>query len=454
MGAKTAGFAVIAIAVAALLIVPGGLAAKEKRGASVIVTRVDGQLFEGELIAVRQDSLVLLGPSGADVSVSAAEIGSVRIVRPSKVGKGAMLGGLGGALIGGILGGTSGGIDEYTASQTAFMLGFVLGAIGGLGVGTLMSVDTIVPFAGEPDAIVRTRLEKLRPYCREYRMGGGKLELKIGPPAAPTTRPPVRAPEAAGSAPSPPRRVPRFRVQVPYTVPIRPPFRYGDVDTVPTTFRFLDDLPDPGPHPAELSRHVAKRNRSGFDSVSLGYEASDHLALETELVFWHWAAESNIGGALRYDSTIDGTTYENDYVYYSIQARFSAALFGLAYRPFAPTEFRRHIVETGLAAGPAWVKFAGDEPLWQGDLPSGKVTLAARAHAAYDFYVTPNLSFGVAAGYRYFRASLPASTETATLLWDASGEKNAIERITEVMAPPHTIGAGGFYISLRTGFRF
>lgn len=460
MGTKALSFAVIAL-LAYLLVLPGGLAAKDKRGATVVVTRTDGRLVEGELIAVKPDGLVVLNPTNADaISIAAADLAGVRIVRPSKIGTGALWGGLGGALVGSLLGGLSGGVDEFTAGQAAFMIGFVFGGIGclgGLGVGSLLSVDTTVEFSGEPDSLVMDRLDKLRSYSREYRMGGGRLQMKIAPPPEPSPRPPVPAPEAARPAPSPSRRTPRFRVRLPYTVPIRPGFEYGDHRSAETTFRFLDDAPEPGPFPAKLFSYAGNHNVSGFDSTSVGYEFSERLAAEAEVVFGRWSASRTTFGDLSYTSALDGITYETHALYIGYSARFTAALFGLTYRPAAPTEFRRHIVEAGLAAGPAWAKLETGETFGQGNAGKGKVTLAARGHVAYDFHVTPTLSFGAAVGYRWFRAGLAASTSTMVLDFHDTSEEyptTTIQRTTEWTVPAQTIDASGFYIGLRMGVRF
>jgi hypothetical protein len=456
MGTRTVAFAAFALVVA-LLIAPAGLSAKEKRGARLLVTKLDGRLSEGELIAVKPDSLLLLS-GGTDVSVGVAEIKCVRIVRPSKIGRGTLLGGLGGVLVGGALGALSGGLDDYTPAQAGLLLGFVFGlagGLGGLGVGTLMSVDTTIDIAGEPEALVRSRLEKLKAFSREYRRGGGRMQLKISP--APAARPPVPAPGIAGAAPPRPRRPLRFRVRLPYTIDLSTGYRWDHSRSFQTTFRFLDTLPEPGPHPAELVRHLYNSNHSGFDSASLGYELSERLAAEVELVFANWSAGGTDTGVFRYASATDGKTYENDFVYFALTTRFSAALFGLTYRPFAPSEFRRHIIEAGLAVGPAWTRTSAGEFYSPEVLLDRKIILSARANVAYDFYVVPNLSFGAAFGYRFFRMDLPASTETATLnFWDAAEEypSTFIQRVTEVPIPPRRIDASGLYLGLRAGFRF
>ena len=130
-------------------------------------------------------------------------------------------------------------------------------------------------------------------------------------------------------------------------------------------------------------------------------------------------------------------------------------LLGLTYRPFAPSEFRRHIIETGLAIGPAWAKITADD-FWQSASSARKLTFSARAHAAYDFYVIPTLSLGAVVGYRYLRANFPESTATDTLnFWDTADPYpvNYIERLTEVTIPSRKADASGFYIGLRFGVR-
>jgi hypothetical protein len=436
---------------------PAGLAAKQGRGTTLLVTKLDGTQVAGELIAVRPDALVLLISSGADVSVGSAEIASVRIVRPSKIGKAALWGGLGGVLVGGALGVLVGGEEDFTAGQVAVILGVAFGlagGLGGLGIGTLMSVDTVVPFVQGPDEIVRARLEKLRPYSREYRLGGGRLELRVSPPPAPTSRPPIRSPEAVGSAPSTPRRASRFRVRLPCTFGF-----YTGRGSVPrqlqTSFRFLDSLPDPGPFTLVVPSYSSGGNPSGLDSVSLGFEFSGRWAADLEIVFAEWSDGWFGDGYPLFESASGGEIYVGNLVFVGRETRFSAALLGLTYRPIAPTEYRRHIVEAGLAVGPAWARSTFQGFVTLAALDAHRLTLAARAHIAYDFYVIPSLSFGAVFGYRHFRADIPALWPTGTLTFYADGDPpTRLERLIEVAIPPQAVDASGFYFGLRTGVRF
>ena len=418
---KTMTTKLIASALVVLfLVIPADLSAKERRGANLIVTRLDGSQVAGELIAVKPDSLLLLS-AGTDLTIALAEIKSIRIVRKSRVGRGAFLGFLGGLLTGGVLGAASGGLDEYTSGEAAVVLGAFFGVIGGLGglsLGTIMGVDTTIAVAGEPAEVVADHWDRLRTYSREGRLPGAKTIVQKR--LSPEPRLPAPAPVAAETAPSRPRRTPRFKLGLPFTGTLSSGIR-GD-DQVQSSFRFPGDIPpgEAGPYPWSMGRSSWTESGSGFGSVSLAYEWSERWSAEVEVLFSGWRAGGLEIGALTFTSVDDGKTYEDDFFYFSYQTNFSAVLLGLTYRPFAPSEFRRHIVEAGLAVGPAWAKIT-DTGLWPTASSARKLTFSARAHAAYDFYVIPTLSLGAVVGYRYLRANFPESTTTDTLLfWDTA----------------------------------
>lgn len=81
-----------------LMMLSANLYAKERRGAKLKVTKLNGQLIKGELIAVKPNSLLLLDTEGKDVSVDIEEIKVIRVVKKSK----ALVGATYGALAGGI----------------------------------------------------------------------------------------------------------------------------------------------------------------------------------------------------------------------------------------------------------------------------------------------------------------------------------------------------------------
>ena len=88
-----------------LLGLSGTLMAGERRGATVVVQKNDGAQVKGELIAVKQNSILLLGSSsGTDVSLDVPDIETIRVLKKSRAwegsGYGFLLGGTSGALLG------------------------------------------------------------------------------------------------------------------------------------------------------------------------------------------------------------------------------------------------------------------------------------------------------------------------------------------------------------------
>jgi hypothetical protein len=164
---------IASVLVVSFLVLPAGLSAKERRGANLIVTRLDGSQVSGELIAVKRDSLLLLS-NGRDESVDLADIKTVRIVKKSLAGKGALYGFLAGAL-GGALWGSANQDSDALGNATALVAGAYVGAIGalsGLLLGSVVGVDSSFTVAGKPEAVVAEYWDKLRAHAREPRLPG------------------------------------------------------------------------------------------------------------------------------------------------------------------------------------------------------------------------------------------------------------------------------------------
>jgi hypothetical protein len=142
-----------------LVILSTNLYAKERRGAKLIVTKLDGQLIEGELITVKPNSLLLLDAEGKDVSVGIADIKVIRVVRKSNALAWAGIGFVIGALfIGTLL--LSNPLDEDISTSAFFLGRGIGGAIGAL-IGALFIAST-----GKAKIIQIEALEKLRKKAR------------------------------------------------------------------------------------------------------------------------------------------------------------------------------------------------------------------------------------------------------------------------------------------------
>lgn len=159
------------------------LMARERRGADIMIQKKDGQHVKGELIAVKQNSLLLKEhDSGADVTLAVREIKTITIVKKSKTLK---QGGMG-LLIGGAAGvatctfllymGSFMGIAWEDIEGTEIFINYALpyGLLGGCTIGALIGVitgasagkDKTIQIEGKSEAEIRKILEDLRKKAR------------------------------------------------------------------------------------------------------------------------------------------------------------------------------------------------------------------------------------------------------------------------------------------------
>jgi len=148
----------------------GNLYAKERRGADLVIQKSDGQQIKGELIAVKESSLLLLEhDSGADATCVVGEIKTTTIVKKSKRGKGALYGFGLGAIGGGLAGGLLVEPEESTRVNNALFGVIFLGAIGaltGLIVGGFLGKDKTIQIEGKSEAEIKRILDDLRKKAR------------------------------------------------------------------------------------------------------------------------------------------------------------------------------------------------------------------------------------------------------------------------------------------------
>ena len=154
-------------------VLSGNLYAK-KKGAELIVQKIVGQQVRGELITVKENSLLLLdSESGADISVDIREIKLIEIVKKSKAGTGAVIG---------LLVGASGGAlaplglnmvfnvkPDSPVLKLSLKYALIFGVIGlasGTLLGGLAGQDKTIQIEGKSDLEIKEVLEKLRKKAR------------------------------------------------------------------------------------------------------------------------------------------------------------------------------------------------------------------------------------------------------------------------------------------------
>ncbi len=456
MKTMTARLIASALAVS-FLVLPADLSAKERRGASIVVTRLDGSQVSGELIAVKRDSLLLLNNVGRDESVDLTDIKTVRIVKKSRAG---ILSGIGGAVgaATGVALGLSWMFEEWSNSQAkgALMGGAIFGAIGalsGLVAGSVLGVDSSFTVAGEQEDVVAAYWDRLRAHSREGRLPDIVVSSEKKPEPAP------RAGSVSPGAPAPsrsrPQRGPRFKLSLSAV------YRPGNAATIygDGLFGFPEEAPpEAGPYPVAFSEWSSTGGYAILlGPVSVAYEWADHWSAEVEFSV-HSTSSSSWVGQMGFTSSVDDKTYRSDF-YHRYKARFTSFLLGLAYHPLSPSINRRHVIEIGAAVGPAWVR-GETHPYTIGNeftLPAiQKVAFSGRLQAGYDYCIVPALSLGFFVGYRFMETSFSGvvSSGTTEFFEDiVSPPPFGIVRLTEVSLPSLPINGSGAFFGLRLGVR-
>ena len=143
---------------------------REKKGAELIIQKINGQQVSGELITVKPNTLLLLDTEGKDVSVDIADIKVIRIVKKSKALLGAGIGGFIGVVAGALLLLASEEADVGILPIAVFsshgVQGGVIGVIIGGIAGDMAGRDKTIQIEGMSDLEIQEALEKLRKKAR------------------------------------------------------------------------------------------------------------------------------------------------------------------------------------------------------------------------------------------------------------------------------------------------
>lgn len=468
MKTRTVLFVALILVVSALFL-PSALAAKERRGANIIVTRLDGSKAQGELIAVKQDSLLLIS-NGTDLSVALADIKTVRIVKKSRALKFALIGFATGAAEGFFV--ANADPEDRELKVSIFWAGVIGGAqaLIGAGIGLLSGADAVLPFEGERDEVVKRYLDKLKGRSRESRTPGpyGPAEIK---PETVQLEAHARPPEQpAPQTPAPPRipRRPRFRFNLAMTLNPVEGAGAGWYQEREGSWRFPESVPpeEAGPYAWSFRQIVRLGSGDGLvylGPVSLAYELTEHWLAEVEFVhrggLWSGVFTGDENGTTMFVSTADGKTYGADIPGppdWGLRVSFDSLLVGLDYRFLAPGPLAHLSLEVGAGAGPARVRIA---PGYGGIPADQKIVLSARFHTAVDYYFTPAISLGGFLGYRFIRADFPSTTGTAdvtfhdvTDTWPYVGTLSIVRTI-EVTVPERPLSLYGLAYGARVTFR-
>ena len=164
------------LVISVLVAVPEDLAAKERRGAKVLIQKKDGFVIEGELIAVKKNMLLLLDSQlGADVSIDIYNVKIIKVVKDVKATNGFYLGI--GIISGGTAGAIFGGIVHPLSPRSSWKFSYVpqpifFGVIGALAgtilalIGSNMTAKSIIEIEGSSPEEIKAVLGDLRIQAR------------------------------------------------------------------------------------------------------------------------------------------------------------------------------------------------------------------------------------------------------------------------------------------------
>ncbi len=411
---------VTAVLLFLLVLRPGISMPRDDRGAYIIVTLVDGQEVEGELLAVKQDSLIVLRRLPEEgVTIALVDIGKVKIAKKPKILLGGAAGFLSGAGIG-ALWGRSHAVDEDVG---VFFGGVIFGGIGtviGLMAGAVAGLDPVIVLAGRPEPEVKFTLSRLSRLARSPGASAA-TSRELEPGGIVTRTPSARESAPAVASPDLPRAA-RFRLTWAPGLYIEPEPRAGK-DNV--SFRLVDE-PLPADRGPLYGRFSLSRQRLTFCPVrlSVAYEWSAHWSAEMELFMsgrsrvWRYAS---LHLPLNPDGTIDRAFVPD----IREDSSSTCLLFGSAFRSSSPAVFRSHVLEAALGAGPAWVRTTRRTVAQDGtrqDKSETRLAWTVRVRIAYEYYFVPAFGIGAFAEYRWLTANIPAFTLTQAMEFWGEGE--------------------------------
>ena len=154
-----------------ILLLSGNLYAKERKGVDLIIQKKDGTQVRGELIAVKQTSLLLLErESGADVTVDIVDA-QVITIEKRQILEWTAAGLLVGTGVGYLIGNSIESSGKYTldlgiGSAIGAIIGSAIGLVGGVVVGLSTKGAKKIQINNKSDSEIQEILEKLRKKAR------------------------------------------------------------------------------------------------------------------------------------------------------------------------------------------------------------------------------------------------------------------------------------------------
>jgi hypothetical protein len=438
------------------------LAAGEKRkGAEVLIHKKDGQMIKAELLAVKEDRLILMDASDStDVTCTVEDIQSLRIVKRAKIMKGLGIGSLSGGIAGSSLGLLSGndepGFMSFTAGQKAAILGIGLAVMGGvIGAvsGAIAGIDESVDLEGRSSADIENILRKLDRQARFPQLLPGDASKHAAEPQWGRERNP--------SSPEPARaKFKRFHLTY------RPGYSqsqaagrcanlFGEIgfgDTKPAQeFSFFGF--SFGTSSAINFPQVVEKSKVTYGDVRVDYSVTRKLAVGVGLSS---LGECEVNGYRYIPINRGGMDY---YTELYLNARLSGRLYYLmvSYMPLPDGFLKKATFVLGAGAGWGRVDLSystsksGSYGVPDDQITLSKHPIAALGLAEFDYFFSRAFSLGLSVEYRYAPVRVGCCCLQG-VYYDLDEDGQLVERSMLVKIPEHRANSGGFRFGIGIGF--
>ena len=424
-------------------------AARWRKGSTVVVTMADGGVVKGELLAVKSDTLMVYDQDADQGrSLDLRQVAQVKVLKKSKLLLGLAVG-LGVGLGFCALNPEMAGHGSAEIRSNYIMVTSLFGLCGGL-LGAFVGISDKFSLGGSSSRNLQQNLRRLKRFARERDFEESAPPVSPGGISSQT--------EAQGHG-SRQQGQPRHRFRLLWLPGFQ--FSSGNIDyrAKNGTFRFVGNnfAKDSTVYQFRLvPQYTLDHLKIG--QLRLEFELTPHFSSSLEF-FSRGGYYDYMFERLGYYSTEEARRYESD-IYITNRYSYSTLLLGLNWTPFLSSFACRHVVELGIAAGPAQAQVSLDHSHGRNPGREQKFRTSAwsfKVHAAYDYFYNDNFSLGVSIAYQSLRPSFPGFTflDEEQSFWpegDYWGEH--FIRPTEFTIPARKIQLGGVALGLRVGMRF
>lgn len=434
-----------------LLAAPAGLAA-QRYGATLRIEMLDGRQMQGELLAVKGETLILQARSGSEAKADIRDVARVRIMRPNRVGKGLVAGMLTGFAVGCliVLPFTLSDSNEYSVLPLIVYGGMFGGAGGaiGAGAGLISSASETIQCQGRSDA---WRILALKRFQRLAR-----FRDEEGPAAAGSPSPP----DAGPALPPWPRKEEFKHWRLGVTLVQSPGAYARPVADWVRSFRYESPITPGALTSSRMSDDDSRRSWVGLREVRFAYSLGRRWAIGFQ--FSPLAPNEYVYGGKHI--SVSGREADMDW-FMSIVSR--SYFFAASYSLIAADGFVRRDAlrfNAGLGWSRSSFRFGEngysrssyDDPdpsdfnYYASSHTQASSSLCALVAAEAAHYFNGRWSLALDAGYRYIPLRVPEQRLSATI-----GRYEPVSSQSSVLFVPRgSLNIGGFYLGVTLGIHF